>query len=243
MNIIHLDDQLHDNSYILLPSSTIFESFHFLDAYAQRSYKKAYNLAHATKGQVTMKMLMMYADGNEHSWQEVSNTLFPRDPGKDIDCWRSLKDRNLIAFSSKGPYGRKFYRITELGKDILNVLDVNDAYLNVIRWFKVDEDETIKMLIQADLNGEDTWKCTSPEAFNNMLEALFNPESKMHKLGSCYKWMNNVMNVLKSNSEFYDKMVRPEVMSWLNSHTYYHGVNAFITKLEKIGKKKMKNAA
>ena len=45
-----------------------------LDAYGVRDVA---NLIHATPGQITMKMLMVYADGNEHSWREISDKLFP----------------------------------------------------------------------------------------------------------------------------------------------------------------------
>lgn len=245
-NIKYLNKTLHDSNNLLMPSTMAFEDFPLLEKFAQQTnaqvnywhyYKKALALAHATKGQVTMKMLLIYADGNEHSWQEVSTKLFPNNPGKDIDCWRSLEERELITFSSKGKYGRKFYRITYFGREVLRVLDVNNVYFRVVRWFKLDEDKIIPAMMKADLNGEESWKDTLPESIIALLEALFNPTSKMHKLGSCYRWMNNVVWLVKHSQEFFEKIVHPDVTDWLDSHMHYYGVEKFYKILDKIAER------
>jgi len=248
-----MEVELHDANEILEPSTRTFAGYPFLQTHAMMTreiyscygnyndpygLREAINLSHATAGLVAMKMLMMYADGNEHHWREISSKLFPdKGYGHDIDCWRSLIDRSLISFSSKHAHGMKFYKITSFGREVLDIIKANDPYFRVVRWFKIDEDEVIPAMMQADLQGEEAYRDAEPEAFINLLECLFNPGSGMRRLGSAYRWMNTVVRLIKTNCMFFEKFTMPEVTGWLDSHKHYYGIEKFYKILDKVAER------
>ena len=196
--------------------------------------KDAMNLVHSTSGLVTMKMLMMYADGNEHCWHEISDKMFPGyGYGHDIDCWRSIQKRGLIDFHSKRDRGKKFYVLSSLGKEVLDIAKKNDVCFRVLRWFKLDEDEIIPAMMKADLQGEESYKDTEPEAVIAMLQALFDRASAIRQLGSAYRWMNMIARFMKKSSSFYKMMRMPEVVAWIDAHSSSHEVDAFRKKFIK----------
>lgn len=197
----------------------------------------ALRLIHATSGKVTMKMLGVYRDRNEHHYNDVCDTLgFPH--GHDIDCWRSLVDRGLIAFSSKHAYGKRYYKITPFGEEVLGIVDANQVYYRVARWYKIKGEDVFTAMMKADLNGEESWKDLLPESINALLEALFNHQSRIHQIGSAYRWMNNFMYLVKSNNEFLEKVNAPETRSWLDEHKdKYASIRIFLKKLDQINKK------
>lgn len=200
-----------------------------------------YNFIHSTNGLITMKMLRVYEDGKEHSYFDICNR-FNFTYGHDIDCWKSLRTNQLIEFSSKHGHGREYYVITEIGKELIKILDINQAYYKIARWLKIkDEDERIRISMQCDLQGEESWKDLMPESINALLENLFNPNSDMHNIGSCYRWMNNIINFLKTDKSFYENMNNPEVIAWFNAHKQYDGVETFLKKFNKIAKKHNKS--
>ena len=212
-----------------------------VDKYGAR---EAMNLAYATSGQITMKMLEVYADGNEHHYLEVCSKL-DLAPGHDIDCWRSLDSRHLIECSSKREHGKKYYRITGLGQEVLRVVQTNQVYFRTARWFKLKgEDDICTAMMKADLNGEESWRDLLPETFTSLLEAFFNPASEIRRLGSAYRWMNNLMYLLKSNDDFYEKFNQPEVLAWLQEKKETCAeASRFLKKLVRIQKKRAKTAA
>lgn len=260
---------LHDNYKILEPSALSLAGYPRLKAHAEKTRllryydytygldgsrvsrettrvenygaREAANLIHATAGHVTMKMLKVYEDGNEHHYLEVCQHL-ELAPGHDIDCWRSLEDRGLISFSSKRDHGKKFYRITDLGQEVLRATRANQVYFRVARWFKIKGEDVCTAMMKADLNGEESWKDLLPETLEALLEALFNPASEIHALGSVYRWMNNFMYLLKNNDEFYEKIDCPEVHTWLQANKdKYSAVSRFLVKFARIQKKRAKS--
>lgn len=207
--------------------------------------REAMNLAHATTGHVTMKMLKIFEDGNEHNYREIVEKLFPeKGYGHDIDCYRSLENRGMIEFSSKHSHGQKFYKITDFGQEILRVVQTNQVYFRVARWFKIKgETDICTAMMKADLNGEESWKDLLPETLIAFLNALFNPNSEIHKLGSVYRWMNNFMYLLKTNDEFYEKIDCPEVLAWLQENKDNNvSVARFLVKFQKMQKKRAKKS-
>ena len=201
--------------------------------------KQALNLMHATLSQVTIKMLDVYRDGKEHNYREVCKVMGLA-YGHDIDCWRSLDSRGMIEFTSKHERGLKFYTITPLGKEVLEIADANQAYMRIARWFKLEnkgKDITIEMM-NADLKGENAWQDLMPEAVNAMLEGLFNPSSRMHQIGSAYRWMNNIAYLTKRSVRFVETLSAPETMAWLRGHmNKYSGIAKFLGMLKKSQKK------
>lgn len=250
----------HDNYGILEPRKICFINCPQLSMHAQLTHRiephrwsswtetkivnygltESLNLIYATSGQVTMKMLKVYEDGNEHHYSEVCNAL-DLSYGHDIDCWRSLEKRGLIAFSSKHSRGKKYYRITPFGQEVLEIIAANQVYYRIARWFKIKGDPTVEMM-KADLAGEESWKDMLPETFNALLEALFNSSSRIRQIGSAYRWMNNLMYLLKTNPEFREKINNPETQAWIDGHiNVYPGLAAFALKIKNVNKKTAKS--
>ena len=245
----------HDSYGILPPRKPVFFNCPHLSALAVKTRpdpfyridsgpttieygkKFAYCLMYALKSRVTMKMLALYADDCEHHYEHICKQLnIPY--GNDIDCWRSLIDRELIALSSKSKTGKKFYKITSLGHEVLEIAEANQVYHRVARWFKVKGDPTIEMM-KADLNGEESWKDQLPEAYIDLLEALFNPASRVRQIGSAYRWMNNVMYLAKTSPDFLEKLYSPEVQAWLSAHVAtWPGIAVFMKKIARFKQRK-----
>lgn len=234
---------LHDCYGILdpMPISIVFKSFPHLN----KCMVPNQAILHATPSLVTMKMLKIYEDGNEHHYTDVCRELFPdKSYGHDIDCWRSLVKRGMISFSSKHSHGKMFYKISDFGREVLSIVEANRLYSRISRWFKVDDDDRCTAMMEADLRGEEAWKDLLPESFIELFEALFNPTSSLRRIGSCYRWMNNTVWLIKSNNEFYQKIDCPEVMSWLQEHKdIYRGIDKFLNIVYKAKKKWEKKAA
>ena len=255
-----LEKPMRDNYKILEPTSTILTSFNKLDEYS-RAYTREYdywtsqykltnkthskiarNLSYAVSGQVTMKMLAVYADGNKHHYDEVGRAL-GLTYGHDIDCWRSLISRSMIILSSKKAHGRKYYTITDFGKEVLRVVEANQVYFRVARWYKIKGEDVFTAMMKADLAGEESWKDLLPESLTALLDALFNPNSQLRLLGSAYRWMNNFMYLLKTNDEFYQKIDCPEVLSWLQQNeSRYSAISRFLKIFNRMQKKRAKAA-
>lgn len=178
------------------------------------------SLLHSTRATITMKMLLVYADGNEHHFKEMSKACnIPE--GNDIDCWKSLINRGLIAYSSTHERGSKYYTITSFGKFIVDVvIKSNDIFYKPIRWFKnIDDNDVYANMLNGDVNSNEcALDDTSPEAILNMVKALLDPSSMLYKLGTVCKWMNIFMYVLKSSKEFYSHANVPEVNEWLDAN-------------------------
>lgn len=255
-----LEKPMCDSYKILEPTTHIFGGFSLLDEHASKMSKEfdymtqvykmsgtrytreARNLSYAVSGQVTMKMLAVYADGNEHHYDEVCKAL-DLAYGHDIDCWRSLIDRSMIGFSSKKGHGRKYYTITDFGKEVLRVVEANQVYFRVARWYKIKGEDVFTAMMKADLAGEESWKDLLPESLTALLDALFNPSSKIRQLGSAYRWMNNFMYLLKTNDEFYQKIDCPEVLSWLQQNkSRYPAISRFLKIFNRMQKKRAKAA-
>ena len=234
---------LKDNNSILTPKMLDFKSFSMLCQYAlTQCERKAFNMMHSTFGLVTVNMLNVYHDGNEHHYKDVLQALFPGKPyGHDYDCWKSLVFKKLIKFSSKHSYGSKYYEITPLGREVLEIANANQAYFRIMRWFKIKGEDIYAAMMKADLNGEESWKDLLPETMLELFKQLFDPDSKMRQLGSAYRWMNNVINLLKNDNDFYEKATVPEVMDWIESHRSSNiEVQNFFNVLAKIQKRKAK---
>lgn len=183
------------------------------------------SLLHSTRGTITMKMLLVHADGREHHFTEMARACGIKE-GYDIDCWKSLVNRGLIAYSSTHKRGSKYYTITSFGRFIVDVvIKSNDIFYKPIRWFKnVDDDKVYENLLKAGVGIsncplDDASPCeTSPETMLDMVKSLLDSSSMLYKLGTVCKWMNTFMYVLKSSKEFYSHVNVPEVNEWLDAN-------------------------
>lgn len=201
--------------------------------------RSAYNLAHVTLGQITMRMLDVYRDGKEHHYSEVCTKLNIA-YGHDIDCWRSLDGRGFIRHTSTKDYGKKFYTITDDGREILSLVDDNHIYFRVARWFKIKGEDVYTAIVKSDINGTDAWEDLMPQSIISMLDSLFCTTSRLHQIGSAYRWMNNIMYLVKTSSVFREKLLEPEVAEWMLAHKddkQYYGLSTFISKFNRTQKR------
>ena len=250
-----------DAYQILEPTSDVFKSFPFLKSrmheytkhqvwnLTKHEYelgnnyfglKNAIALMHRHQGQIVSKMLLCYIDGDALSYRHVHARLFPSESiGHDKDTFKSLIDMDLIAFSHKGPRGLKLYKITDLGKEVCKIIAINYKFYRIIRWFKIDDENArITAMMNADLCGEDTQHDTSSNVIIELLEELFDPASKMHDVGSCFRIMNSLMSCLKQHRELFNKFDALEVQEWLHQHaSTYFGISKFIDIFNKIKNK------
>ena len=221
----------------------------YVDGYAkyilsnEPHMKMAKALAHSHLGQVTTRMLDVYRDGGEHHYDDVCKRLgFYK--GKDIDCWRSLVNKGLIKFSSKHARGRMYYTITPFGREVLGIVDANNVYYRVLRWFSLDGDEFIQAMVKADLSGDGGYEDQLPKAFINLFDALLDPKSRIREIGSAYGCMNKVISLINNNNEFYERATCPEVMKWINDNKDKSVEHfAFYSKVNSICRRKEKRAA
>ena len=195
-------------------------------------------LLHSTRGTVTMKMLLAYADGKEHHFKEMAKACGIQED-TDIDCWKSLVNRNLISFSSKHQRGSKYYTITNFGRFITNVIEANDVFYKTIRWFKnIDDDQIYAKMMTHDLNTNGySFDDISPESCLKLVQSLLDESSMLFKLGSVCKWMNAFMYVLKSSRELYNHINIPEINEWLDANKELnYATKAFYPKWKRIQK-------
>lgn len=250
-----MTENFHDCYGILKPRALYFLQCPYLTKMAapKRSYnrwsrqweedfsglRKAYNLAHATLGQVTMRMLDFYRDGKPHHYSDVCKHL-GFSYGTDIDCWNSLRSRDLIANTMTTSSGKKFYTITENGREVLSLIDANHVYFRVARWFKIKGEDVYTAMVKSDINGTDAWEDLMPQSIINMLDSLFYTTSRLHQIGSVYRWMNNIMYLVKTSSVFREKLLEPEVVKWMLAHKddkQYYGLSTFISKFNRTQKR------
>lgn len=243
-----------DEAYMNLEDFPIFEDYtigkHSLFCCRDVNFLHAINFLNKTKskiystnGMVTMKMLKIFADGNEHHYDDILLALFPgKSKGYDIDCFNGLKYNCFIEFSSKHTYGKMYYKITKLGKEMLKICEVNQPYYRIFRWIRFKGNDLFQAMMKEDLNGGNTSMDLTPESMLELLKNIFDKNSKMRKIGSAYRWLNNVINAYKQNDEAYSLINSELVEKWMNENSLTNPeINRFKTRIEKIKKNRLKN--
>ena len=235
-----------DPAYMDLSDFPDFEEYtctwkrlYYLKDSASRSISETKSKIYSTNGTVTMKMLKIFEDGNEHHYDNIWSALFPdKNKGHDIDCFRGLINNKFIAFSSKHNHGKMFYKITPIGRDVLKICDVNQPYCRIFRWIKFKGNNIYEAMMKADLQrGENTSMDLSDESMLDLLKNIFDKTSKMRKIGSAYRWLNNVINAYKQNDQVYSLMNSELVVNWMNDNSLTNPeINRFKARIEKIGK-------
>ena len=238
-------DKLFKDGYdILRPSKLVMAKDRFpnINQYTLYNYRVQPNsFIHATDKQVGIKMLKLCNEHGTCSYMQMLKALFPdKKYGHDKTLWDSLRTRKLIELSHKGKYREEFYKLTDLGKEVLEIVKINYKYYRIARWFNIDEDKLYVEMLNADLKGEEAYCDLDPATFIELLEVLFNIDSDMHKVGSCYRWMNNIIKAIKTDSSFCKKISDSVVIDWIGSHKYLHGVEKVDKILAKAQKKHLK---
>ena len=200
-----------------------------------------------TTGQLYIKMLEAIDACGDASYHDVyARVLQPRGLkfGYDINLFKSCETNGLMEIDHLGKYKREFFRLTALGKLVLETAKKNDIAYKVLRHFmKIDEGcDFDEKMIKIQLNPE-TLDDVQPEAFTNMLEAILDKKSSLYETGSYAYWCNKLIECLKKNEGFLELFNCQEVNDWLKAHTDMPTVQRFSDVFKKIIKKFKKNAA
>lgn len=215
-----------------------------VDKYSEPIVKRFSKYMSHTTGQFYVKMLLKIEKCSccyEDIWTAL---LKPRGKpyGNDINSFNRLRDNNLIELDYKGKYGRKFYKLTKLGQLVLDAAKKNHVVYKVLRHFMKFEGDFEAHVVQVSFNPE-TMTDLDPETFVNMIDAILNDNSDLHKLGTYAYWCQKLLTCLKSSSNFFDMFMCPEVKAWLEEHKDEDNVKNFKKAIDKIAKKYTRTAA
>lgn len=197
-----------------------------------------------TFGQFYVKMLL---EIEKHSccYEDIWTALLkPRGKpfGNDRLSFDGLYKNNLIKFDYRGKYGRKFYKLTKLGQLVIDAARKNHVAYKVLRHFMKFEGDFEAHVINVSLNPE-TIEDLEDKAFVDMLAAILDDNSDLHKLGTYAYWCQKLLACLKSSSNFFDMFMCPEVKKWLDEHAEEDNVKNFKKAIDKIAKKYARTAA
>ncbi len=149
-------------------------------------------------------------------WQNVIYPLLKKDKGHDIDLVKNMVFEGLTYIADYGKYRAPLYSTTELGKRILSIVEVNEDIYRVVRHFTVDPEEYATKIINEDLMGDgESWNDLSVDTVNNMLDELFDPDSRVQDIGSHFYWINKIMSVYKASKDFRDLLRKPETTEFI----------------------------
>lgn len=198
-----------------------------------------------TTGQLYIKMLMAM-ENDVCSYHEIyARVLKPRGLkfGNDTELWKSLHLNGLIEVDSVGKYKRKFFRLTPLGKLVVDTAKKNDVAYKVLRHFmKFKDIFDEQAMISIQINPE-TFNDMTPESYVAMLDAILSQSSALHEVGSYAYWLNKLIECLKKSDAFFEEFNCPEVTAWLEAHADERNAKNFNAVFQKIIKKHAKKAA
>ena len=235
--------KLEDANHILESRSHGYVGYPLIESLAQKFDPSQPNLPtsllHSNLEQIRIRMLKTYEDGNEHHYMEMHNALFPnKKRGYDADSWKSLVTQRLIEFYRTGPRNLKFYKITNLGREVLRAADANQIYFRVARWFKKNENPYAKAIAYDMSNNTCSYEDLDPKTIIELLENLFNPDSHIRQMGTAYRWMNNLVYLIKTNQYFFEILDNPDITAWLAKNAdNYLGIKEFMHIIQKSKQK------
>ena len=200
-----------------------------------------------TTGQMYVKMLDVIDHKGEASYRDIYDCLLKpkgKSFGNGAESFRNCETKGLMELDHRDKYKRKFFRLTALGKLVLETAKKNDIAYRVLRHFmKLDEGcDFDQKMITIQLN-PDTLNDVTPEAFTSMLEAILDSKSELYEVGSYAYWCNKLVEALKKNPSFLEIFNCPEVNAWLEANQTVPAVQRFSKVFSKIMKKSKKNAA
>lgn len=214
--------------------------------YGTENIKKFSKYMTRTFGNLYVRMLECI----EHqpcSYHEIyAQVLKPRGTpfGNDTLLFNSLEHNGFVELDHLGKWKRRFFRLSPLGKLILDTARANHAVYKVLRHFlKFDGNDFEFHMMSIETNLE-TIDDVTPSAFIEMLDAILDPASKLHEIGSYFYWCNKLVECLKKKPDFFNLFNCPEVRSWLDSKSSSNAnAGRFNTLFNKIAKKHAKTHA
>ena len=208
--------------------------------------EKFYKYMTRTTGQLYIKMLAAIEHCGDASYHEVYRmVLKPRGLkfGNDTELFKSLSINGLVELDHIGKYKRKFFRLSALGKIVLDTAKKNDVAYNVLRHFmKMDGCDFDQKMINIQLN-VDTLNDVQPESFVSLVKAILDNKSSLYETGSYAYWCNKLVECLKKNKDFFEIFNCEEVKTWLESNKSMKSVQRFIDVMNSISKKHARKVA
>lgn len=212
--------------------------------YSDANVDKFSKFLSRTLGNLYVKMLACMED-TPCSYNEIYNMVLKPSGtpyGNDIESFKSLETNGLAEIDHLGKYKRKYMKLTQLGKLVLETAKKNHIAYKVLRHFMKFKDDFDAYLIDVNFNVE-TMDDISPKSFVDMLAAILDDNSVLHEVGSYAYWCNKLIGTLKKNDRFFEMFDCPEVNEYLNSNSSNPSVKNFKKIFDKIAKKHARNAA
>lgn len=258
--ITHYIDSYFYNNEMLCDSFKIFNQYkksdviHTFASYIHNSGVKylylrdMFNLLNFTRvnrNLLYIKMLKVFEDGNSYHYEDIWNcVLKPKGIkfGNDKDTYNMLSNKNMIVFDHYGSRRKMYYRITEFGKYILNISNINEDAYRIIRHFDKDPDLQREKIMREDLMGiGESWNDLTEDSLIKMIGSLFIGD--MYKIKSNYYWINKIVNCYKKVEDF-------RILFTDNIRTFMNNIakantemSRFVELLNKIDRKLKKQIA
>lgn len=213
----HIDNYFHNNE-MLRDSFKIFNQYkksdviHTLASYINNSGVKylhlcdmvgLLNFIRVNRNLLYIKMLKVFENGNSYHYNDIWNhVLKPNDIklGNDKDTYYMLINKNMIVFDHYGFRRKVYYHITEFGKYILNISNINEDVYHIIRHFDKDPDLQREKIMNEDLMGiGESWNDLTEDSLTKMINSVFTGD--IYKIKSNYYWINKIINCLQITLE------------------------------------------
>ena len=260
-NIIihHIDNYFHDNemmrdNFKIFNQYKISDVIHVFVSYINNSGVKylylhdmisLLNLNRVNRNLLYIKMLKVFEDGNSYHYEDVWNNILKPNGikfGNDKDTYNMLINKSMIVFDHYGSKQKKYYRITEFGKYILNISDINEDAYRIIRHFDKDPDLQRERIMNEDLMGiGESWNDLTEDSLTKMVGSIFTGD--IYKIKSNYYWINKIINCYKKVKDFrilFTDNIREFMNSIAKTNTE---MSRFIELLNKIDHTLKKQAA
>lgn len=203
------------------------------------------NFIRVNRNLLYVKMLKVFEDGNSYHYEDIWNhVLKPKGIklGNDKDTYNMLINKNMIVFDHYGPRRKMYYHITEFGKYILNISNINEDAYRIIRHFDKDPDLQREKIMNEDLMGiGESWNDLTEDSLIKMIGSVFTGD--IYKIKSNYYWINKIVNCYKKVEDF-------RILFTDNIRTFMNNVaksniemSKFVKLLNKIDRKLKKQVA
>lgn len=210
----------------------------FISAYSQCNVDTFILYTMRTLGNLYIKMLSCIED-MPCSYQDIYDRLLkPKGKpfGNDVESFKNLEIKGLTEIDHIGKYKKKFFKLTPLGRLVLETAKKNNVAYKVLRHFMKFKDDFDSYLVEVNFNPE-TMDDITPISFVEMLDAILNDNSVLHEIGSYAYWCHKLLDSLKKSELFFEMFNCPEVNSYLDNNVNNQNVQKFKKMLVKISEK------
>ena len=251
--ILHNNTMLHDN-FKIFDDYKKSDVIHTLASYINNSGVKylylrdminLLNFIRVNKNLLYIKMLKVFEDGNSYHYEDIWNRVLRPNGikfGNDKELYNMLIHKNMIAFDHYGYRQKMYYHITEFGKYILNISNINENAYRIIRHFDKDPDIQREKIMHEDLMGiGESWNDLTKDSLIKMIGSVFIGD--IYKIKSNYYWINKIVNCYKKVEDF-RILFTDNVRTFMNNIAKSNiEMSKFVELLNKIDRKLKKQAA